>query len=231
MRFKWIGAVALLLLFLLSAFCGAWAQSIPTVNASMHETSLGNRQPEQVLVVPPQLTDFERYASRTDQALVSLSFPQTSTDLADGLALTLTPRALTSLDAPNSRNAPELLAVEFHLSQSLPSTSTGGLPRRRSILTLLDFDELPAFQSLFRTLATTGMPQMAYSDVKAVVRMTSKSGMHLEFAREPNGGIQCVIATEADSITFLLDQHSANQWVDAFTAAARTLDSAKESRT
>ena len=95
------------------------------------------------------------------------------------VSLTMTPRGLTPFDAPNNLKA---LAVEFRLSQSVPVTRAAELPQSHSVVTMLDFDELPVFRSLFNSLANTGMPPQRFSDANAVVRIASKnrhaSGIH-----------------------------------------------------
>src|SRR5215471_2937261 len=67
-------------------------------------------QSHQILVVPPQITDFERYASTVDQPLVHIAFPAISVDIGPHVSLGLTPRGLTSFNAPGNLKA---LAVEL----------------------------------------------------------------------------------------------------------------------
>jgi hypothetical protein len=122
------------------------------------------------------------------------------------------------------------LAVEFRLSQSLPA-GHGTVPSQsHSVATVLDFDELPTFRTIFDSLAATGFPTSRFSDANAVVRMASKSGMRLRFTAEPGGRIQCVVAGDIDSVMLFLDADSAGKVSVAFTQAFRTLDSAKDSR-
>ena len=185
-------------------------------------------QPAQVTVVPLQLTNFERYASSVDVPLVHLAFPAIFADLGPHVSLGLTPRGLAPFDAPG---ALKVLAVEFQLTQSPPVTRSSEASQAHSVTTILDFDELSAFKSVFNALAATGMPQPPFADAKAVVRMTSKTGMHLEFEAEDGGSIRCIVATEADSVTLFLDAASVRKWTDAFVAAFRALDAARDSRT
>jgi hypothetical protein len=227
MKFKEMGVIALFLFFSMEHSGEAWAQNLAAANGVRHEVPIWNTQPTQVQVVAPQLTDFERYGSHADQPLVNLTFPAISADLGGNVLLALTPRGLTPFDAPNALKA---LAVEFRLSQSGPATRGGELAQSHSVVTLLDFDELPAFRALFNSLAVTGMPPQRFSDAKTVVRMASKTGMRLEFTAERNGRILCVVANDVDSVTMSLDADSARKWVDALTAARRTLDIATDAR-
>lgn len=227
MKFKGMGVIALFLFFSIENFGEAWAQNVAAANDVRHVVPIWSTQPMQVQVVAPQLTDFERYGSHADQPLVALTFPAISADLGPNVSLSLTPRGLTPFDAPDALKA---LAVEFRLSQSLPATRGTELSQSHSVATLLDFDELPAFRSLFNSLAVTGMPRQPFSDAKAVVRMASKTGMRLEFTAQRDGRILLVVATEVDSVTISLDADSARRWVDAFTAARRALDVAADTR-
>ena len=185
-------------------------------------------QPSQVLIVPPQLTDFERYASIVDQPLVHIAFPAISVNLGPRVSLSLTPRGLTSFNTPGNLKA---LAVELLLSQSPGRTRGSQVSQSHSVSTLLDFDELSTFRVLFNSLAVTGMPQLPFSEATATVRMTSKSGMRVELTAEQGGRTRCVIATDADSVVLSLDADSARKWADAFTEARRVLDAAWDSRT
>lgn len=214
--------------FAMQSIYPAWAQDAPLSANQQHTLPNWGPQPAQVLFLPPQLTDFERYASSTDQPLVHVAFPAISVDVGPHISLSLTPRGLTPFDAPGALKA---LAVEFKLTQSLPVARNTHVSQSHSVATLLDFDELLAFRSVLHALAVTGMPQMPFSDASAVVRMTSKSGMNLEFKANEDGRIRCVVSTHADSVVFLLDADSATKWADAFTAAFRTLDAARDSRT
>jgi hypothetical protein len=227
MKFKEIGVVALFLFLSMGHFDRAWAQKVAAGNDVRHAVPAWSTQPTQVQVVAPQLTDFERYISHADQPLIALSFPTISPDLGPNVSLTMTPRGLTPFDAPNNLKA---LAVEFRLSQSVPVTRGAELPQSHSVVTMLDFDELPVFRSLFNSLAITGMPPQRFSDAKSVVRMASKTGMRLEFTAEPDGRILCVVANEVDSVNISLDADLAGKWVEAFTAARRTLDIAMDAR-
>ena len=185
-------------------------------------------QPSQVLFVPPLLTDFERYASGADQPLVHLAFPAISAELSPHVSLILTPRGLTSFNTPGNLKA---LAAEFQLTQSGLSTRGSTAAQSHSIVTLLDFDELSTFRALFNALAVSGMPQPPFSNAKATVRMTSKSGMHVELTAEQNGRTRCMVKTDGESVVFSLDAESARKWADAFTEARRVLDAAWDSRT
>jgi hypothetical protein len=227
MKFKEIGVVVLFLFLSMDHSGQAWAQKVAAGNHVRQAVPAWSTQPTQVQVVAPQLTDFERYISHADQPLVALSFPAISADLGPNVSLTMTPRGLTPFDAPNNLKA---LAVEFRLSQSVPVTRGAELPQSHSVVTMLDFDELPVLRSLFNSLAITGMPTQRFSDAQAVVRLASKTGMRLEFTAERDGRILCVVANEADSVTTSLDADSARKWVDAFTAARRTLDVAMDAR-
>ncbi len=227
MKFKRMGIIALFLVLSVANFCEAWAQNLTGANDARHEVPIWSAQLNRVLVVPAPLTDFERYASTADQPLVTLTFPAITAVLAPNVSLSLTPRGLTPFGAPDALKA---LAVEFQLALSLPATRGAQLLQSHSVDTLLDFDELLAFRSLFSALAATGMPRPPFSDAMAVVRMASKSGMRLEFTARPDGRIQCVVVTDVDSVTLSLDPDSAQKWADAFTAARRTLDSARDSR-
>lgn len=218
MKFK-STRIALILFLAMAVSGGAFAQNALSFNAS---------QPAQVLFVPPQLTDFERYASNTDQPLVHVAFPPISADLGPHLTLVLTPRGLTAFNTPGALKA---TAVELNLTQSLAAGRNTQLSPLHSVATLLDFDEMLAFRSVFHALAATGMPQPPFPDVKAVVRMTSKGGLRLEFEAQTDGQIRCMVSTDADSVVLLLDADSASKWADAFTAAFRTLDAARESKT
>lgn len=219
--------ITLLLFFSIENPGEAWAQNKAAASDVRHSVPIWSTQPMQVQVVAQQLTDFERYSSHADQPLVAITFPAISADLGPNVSLTMTPRGLTPFDAPDALKA---LAVEFRLSLSLPDTRGAELPQSHSVAALLDFDELPAFRSLFNSLAVTGMPRQPFSDAKAVVRMTSKTGMRLEFTAEQSGRILLVVATEVDSVTISLNADSARKWVDAFTAARRTLDVASDAR-
>jgi hypothetical protein len=227
MKFKGMAVIALFVFLSIENSSEARAQTIAAPNDVRHAAPMGSTQPMQVQVVAQQFTDFERYSSHADQPLVALTFPAISADLGPSVSLTLTPRALTPFDAPDALKA---LAVEFRLSQSLPLTRGAGLPQSHTVATLLDFDELPAFRSLFNSLAVTGMPRQPFSDAKAVVRMTSKTGMRLEFTGQPDGRILLVVATEVDSVTISLNADSTRKWMDAFIAARRTLDVASDAR-
>jgi hypothetical protein len=219
MKFNRLLVIATLQFVTLQNFSVAWAQNVPSPN---------ERQPEPVMVVPTQLTNFERYAANPDLPLVHLSFPAVLADLAPHISLTLTPRALTPFDAPGTLKA---LAVEFHLSQTPPVNRIADVSKAHSVTTLLDFDEVLAFRSVFNALAAMGVPQPPFPDARAVVHLTSKTGMHLEFTAEQGCRIQCLVSNEDDSIGFSLDFDSARKLADAFTAAFRTLDAAKDSRT
>lgn len=222
MKFDRIRATALVVL-LAGSLYPVWAQ-----NGNAGTGSQAWTQPSQVLVVPLQLTDFERYASGVDQPLVHLAFPAISADLSPHVSLILTPRGLTSFNTPGNLKA---LAAEFQLTQSGPSTRGGTAAQSHSVATLLDFDELSTFRALFNTLAVSGMPQPPFAEAKATVRITSKSGMHVELTAEQNGRTRCVVSTDADSVVFFLDAESARKWADAFTEARRVLDAASDSRT
>lgn len=221
MKFHRIGVTASLL-FLAAQTLSAWAQSTGANTGSQPWT-----QPGQFLFIPPQITDFERLASPADQPLVHVAFPAISADLGPRVSLNLTPRGLTPLSAPGALKA---MAVEFQLSQLAPAHGAK-VSDSHSVTALLDFDELPAFRSVFHALAATGMPRPPFPEAKAVVRMTSKSGLRLEFTAEDAGRIRCIVATDVDSVAVLLDADSAAKWADAFTEAFRTLDAAKDSRT
>ena len=223
---KRIGVIAVFLLFSIGNLFQAWAQNVGAANAAPHQAPLRSTQPTQVRVVPTQLTDFERTTLQADQPIVTLTFPAITADLGSDYSLSLTPRALTPFDSPDTLTA---LAVEFRLSQSLPATQGAGLTHPHSVATLLDFDELPAFRGLFNALAVAGMPQPPFSGSEAVVRMASKSGMTLRLTPEPGGQVRCVISTDADSVVLSLDATAAQKWADTFTAAGRTLDSARAS--
>lgn len=177
----------------------------------------------QVRIVPQQITDFERYALHADEPLVSLTFPAVRTEIGPNLLLSLTPRALAPFDAPN---AIKVMAIEFRLSQSSPPGR--GAPSH-SVATLIDFDELAAFRSLFNKLAASGMPQSAFVETETTVRMMSKSGTILKLTAQAGGRELLLVSNDADSVTLSLDPDSARKWADAFIAAARTLDSARES--
>lgn len=228
MKFNRTGVAALFMFFTMQGVYQAWAQNAPSFTNPQHTLLNLGPQPAQILFLPPQLTNFERYASSTDQPLVHVAFPAISVDFGPHISLSLTPRGLTPFDAPGALKA---LAVEFKLTQSLPVARNTQFSQSHSVATLLDFDELLVFRSVFHALAVTGMPQPPFSDASAVVRMTSKSGMNLEFKADEGGRIRCVVSTDADSVVFLLDTDSATKWADAFTAAFRTLDAARDSRT
>lgn len=221
-----IGAIAVFLVFSIANCSDGWAQR-GSGNGSQDKTAVGTSHPTQVLVVPSQLTDFERYSSKTDEPVVTLAFPPVAATLGGNVSLNLTPLALSSFDAPNNLKA---MAVQFELSQTTGSSRKSGLAPLHSVVTLLDFDELLRFTSLFKTLAATGMPQPAFSDAKAVIHMASKSGMRLQVTADANARILCVVSTGADSVTVLLDDVTARKLADAFTAAERTLDSAEDSK-
>ena len=216
-----VAATALLLFLAIQGFSYAWAQ-----NGGAQQT--GSTQPAPVVIVSPPLTNFERVASNPDQPLVHLAFPVVSVDFGPQNRLSLTPRALTPFEAPGALRA---LAVEFQLSQSLPARHGTDLSQSHSVATVLDFDELLVFRRIFDALAATGFPHSRFSNANALVRMASKSGMRLEFTAEPGGRIQCVVASDIDSVTLSLDADSARKWADAFTEAFRTLDAASDSRT
>src|SRR5215469_138556 len=95
----------ILVVFLAGNLYPAWAQNTHAGSGSQPWT-----QPAQVLVVPPQLTDFERYASSVDQPLVHIAFPAISVDLGPRVSLSLTPRGVTSFNVPGNLKA---LAVEL----------------------------------------------------------------------------------------------------------------------
>lgn len=223
-----MGTITLFLFLGTGNFGTAWAQNAGSVTESRHLVPAWNQQSTQILLVPPQLTNFELYASNADQPLVHVSFPEISADLGPHISLSLTPRGLTPFDAPGALKA---LAVEFHLTQSPQAARSTEVSQWHSVTTLLDFDELFTFKTVFNALAATGMPQPPFSEAKAVVRITSKSGMRMEFTEETSGRIRCVVSTDAESVVLSLDADSARRWADAFTAAFRTLDAAKDSRT
>jgi len=225
MKYLGLGVTALLLFLGTQSFSQAWAQK---GGAFSGPQPTGSTQPAPVIIVSPPLTNFERAASNADQPLVHLAFPVVSVDFGRQTTLSLTPRALTPFEAPGALRA---LAVEFELSRSLPAGHGPELSQSHSVATVLDFDELPVFRRIFNALAATGFPHSGFSDAQAVVRMSSKSGMRLEFTAEPGGGIQCVVASDIDSVTLLMDSDSARKWADAFTEAFRTLDAARDSRT
>jgi hypothetical protein len=220
-----LGVTALLLFLAIQSFSQAWAQNGGALSGPQQT---GSTQPAPVIIVSPPLTNFERIASNADQPLVHLAFPVVSVDFGPRTTLSLTPRALTPFEAPGALSA---LAVEIQLSQSLPAGHGTELPRSHSVATVLDFDELLVFRRIFNALAATGFPHSGFSDAKAALRMASKSGMRLEFTAEPGGRIQCVVASDIDSVTLSLDADSARKWADAFTEAFRTLDAARDSRT
>jgi len=213
----------LFLFFAMHGFNHAWGQS----GGARRPAPPSIPQPTQVVLVQPPLTDFERYRLHADQPLVALTFPAITVELDPNLSLALTPRGLTHFDSPD---ALKVVALEFNLSQTLPATRGTEVSRFHSVTALLDFDELSAFRSLFTSLSATGMPRQPFPGAKAVVRMASKSGMHLELTSEPDGSILCVVADEADSITLSLDTDSARKWADAFIAARRVLEAAREIR-
>jgi hypothetical protein len=215
-----LGVIALLLFLAVQSFSQAWAQNGPQ--------QPGSTQPAPVIIVSPPPTNFERVASDADQPLVHLAFPVVSVDFEPQTTLSLTPRAVTPFEAPGALRA---LAVEFQLSRSLPAGHGTELSRSHSVATVLDFDELLVFRRIFNALAATGFPHSRFSDAKALVRMSSKSGMRLEFTAEPGGRIQCVVAGDFDSVTLSLDADSVRKWADAFTEAFRTLDAARDSTT
>jgi hypothetical protein len=220
-----LGVTVLLLFLATQSFSQAWAQNS---HALPGPQQAGSTQPAPVMIVSPPLTNFERVASNADQPLVHLAFSAVSVDFGSQTMLNLTPRALTPFETPGALRA---LAVEFQLSQSLPAGRGVELSQSHSVATVLDFDELPVFRRIFNALATTGFPHSGFSDAQAVVRMASKSGMRLEFTAEPGGRIQCVVASNIDSVTLSLDADSVKKWADAFTEAFRTLDAASDSRT
>lgn len=222
-----IGAIAIFLVCSIANCGDGWAQS-GSGNGSQDKSAVENSHPAEVLVVPPQLTDFERYSSKTDEPVVTLGFPPITASLGSNVSLVLTPLALSSFDAPNNLKA---MAVRFELSQFTGSSRKSGSAPLHSVVTLLDFDELLRFTSLFKKLAATGMPQPAFSDAKAVIHMASKSGMRLQVTVEANDRILSVVSTDADSVTLPMDSVTARKLVDAFTAAERVLDSAEDSKT
>jgi hypothetical protein len=224
MKFKQIAAVALFLFFSMENFSEAKAQTV-AARGSRHAVALAGQQPAQVLIIPDQLTDFERYASQADQPLVTVSFSAIAA-AAPGALLRLTPLALAPFNAPNALKA---LAVEFHLSQSSSSASGAEVSKVHSVTTLLDSDELLGVRSLFHVLAVSGMPRSQFSDAKTLVQLVTKTGMRLEFMGQPGGRIQCSVTTEADSVVLSLDEESVTKWEEAFYSAWRTLDSAKDS--
>lgn len=221
MKSRQVVGITLFLLSMDVSSVWAWAQNALFAGNARP----GNSQPIEVIVAPPPITDFERYASHTDEPLVTLTFPAITTELDNHTLFSLAPQALTPFEATGS---PKVLAAEFHLSQSLSSGSKGS--PSHSVSTLIDFDELQAFRSLLYALAATGMPRPPFSDARLVLHVNSKSGMRLEFTPGPGGRIQCLVATETDSVHLSLDADSATKWADAFTDAARILDSVKESK-
>jgi hypothetical protein len=222
-----IAVIAVFLFLSIQNSCKAWAQN-GAARGSRHEGTADSTQPAQVVVVSPQLTDFERYSSAADQPLITLNFSPITLDLGPGISLTLTPVALSPFDAPNALKA---LAVELRLSQSpLPAHNTD-VAQLHSVATLLDFDELARYTSFFTSLAATGMPRPAFADARTVVHMASRSGMRLELSLTPDGRALCVVSTGVDSVAVSLDSDSAKKLADAFAAAQQTLDSARESKT
>jgi hypothetical protein len=223
---RWgVTALFLFLFLAMQSFSQAWAQN---GGALSEPQQTGSMQPAPVIIVSPPLTSFERAVSNADQPLVHLAFPTVSVDFGPQTNLSLTPRAVTPFEAPGALRA---LAVEFQLSRSSPAGHDIEPSESHSVATVLDFDELMLFRRIFNALAATGFPHSGFSDAKAVVRMASKSGMRLEFTAEPEGRIQCVVASAIDSVTLSLDADSARKWADAFTEAFRTLDAARDSRT
>lgn len=221
-----IGAIAVFLVFSIANCSDGWAQS-GSGNGSQDKSAVENSRPTEVLVVPAQLTDFERYSSKTDEPVVTLGFPPITASLGGNVSLVLTPLALSSFDAPNNLKA---MAVQIELSQSTGSSRNSGSAPLHSVVTLLDFDELLRFTSLFKKLAATGMPHPAFSDAKAVIHMASKSGMGLQVTADANARILCVVSIGADSVTVRLDGVTARKLVDALTAVERILDSAEDSK-
>lgn len=210
----------------LSCSIPTWAQNYPLGNAGRRLGAISTMPPGQVTLVPSPLTIFDNDISRVDQPFVTLSFSTVSADLGSHTSLNLVPLGLASLDAPQVLKT---LAVEFHLSQSDLAARNAEVPQFHSVVTILDFNELPAFRSLFNALAVTGMPQPAVSGAKPTVRMTSRSGMRLEFTADTDGRILLVATTEADTVSLSLDADLVRKCADAFTAADRTLDAAKGS--
>jgi hypothetical protein len=222
-----VGIFALFLFLSIGNSDQSWAQDAVTGHGARNQAPLRSTQPTQVRVVPAQLTDFERNALQADEPIVTVTFPAITTDLGSNSSLSLTPHALTSFNSPDTLEA---LAVEFQLSQSLPATHGADLTQTHAVATLLDFDELRVFQSLFNALAVTGMPEPSFAGSQAVVRMTSKSGMTLALTPERGGKVRCVVSNEVDSVVLSLDAASAQKWADTFTEAARTLASARASK-
>ncbi len=215
--------IVLFLLFLIGNASAAWAQRFAPANDGLP----AGTQPVQVVVIPPLMTDFERYASSADVPVVTLTFPAITAELDNHTSFKLTPIGLAPFDAPG---ALKVLGAEFRLSQSPPSARNSVGSPLHSVSTLLDFQELRAFRSLLNALAVTGMPRPPFSEARPVVRMVSKSGMRLEFTPQAGGRIQCVATTELDSVTLFLDAETAAKWTAAFSEAWQTLDSAKDSR-
>jgi hypothetical protein len=224
MKIMGMKAIALLLFFSMHSFDHAWAQ---IAGGTRHPHPSSIPQPTQVVLVQPPLTDFERYQLHTDQPLVMVTFPVISADLGPDIFLNLTPRGITHFDSPDALKA---VALEFSLSQSLPAARSTEVAQVRTVTALLDFEELSAFRALFTSLSATGMPRQPFPGAKALVRMASKSGMHLELTAEPGGAILCTVADEVDSIKLSLDADSARKWADAFIAARRVLEAAREIR-
>jgi hypothetical protein len=220
-----VGVTALLLFLAIQSLSQAWAQNGGALSGPQQT---GSAQPAPVIIVSPPRTNFERVASNADQPLVHLAFPVVSVDFGPETTLSLTPRALTPFESPGALRA---LAVEFQLSRSLPARHGTEPSESHSVATVLDFEELLVFRRIFNALAATGFPHSRFSDAKAVVRMASKSGMRLELTAEPGGGIQCVVASDIDSVMLSLDVDSARKWADAFTEAFRTLDAVRDSTT
>lgn len=221
MKCKQMIGIALFLLSIDVSSEWAWAQNALFAG----NTQSGRSQPVEVVVASPFMTDFERYASHTDEPLVTLTFPAVTTELDNHTSFSLTPLALAPFDAPSSL---KVLAAEFYLSQSLSSGGKGS--QAHAVSTVLDFDELRTFRSLLYALAATGMPRSPFADAQPVVHMASRSGVRMEFTPGPGGRIRCLVTTEIDSVHLSLDGDSATKWADAFTDAGRILDSAKESK-
>jgi len=220
-----LGITALLSFLAIQCSTFAWAQNGGAVSGPQQA---GSAQPAPVIIVSPPLTNYERVASNADQPLVHLAFPVVSVDVGPQTTLSLTPHALTPFGAPGALRA---LAVEFQLSRYMPARNGTELSQSHLVATVLDFDELLVFRRIFNVLAATGFPPSRFSDAKAVVRMASKSGMRLELTAEPGGRVQCVVASDIDSVTLSLDLDSARKWADAFTEAFRILDAVRDSIT
>jgi hypothetical protein len=227
LKFQQTGTLALYLLILMAIFPAAKAQST-AAGDEVWQSGLMATQPAQLLAVSPQLTDFEAYGLHADQPLVAFTFSAVSADLGPHIALSMTPLALAPLGAPEAVRA---LGVEFSLSQSLPAARNAAALPSHSVAALLDFDELAAFESLFNSLAASGMPQSPFSNAKPLLRMVSKGGMRLEFTPQPQGRILCIVTTKMDSVTISMDPGAAEEWTKAFSAARQTLNSARHSAT